>query len=92
MADMQGALRYDRELAADAADPLSHFSRMIAPGEVVLDLGCGPGVLGRMTQAISACTFEGVEIDEEAALRAETSDIEGVSAFEIHGDIVSQPP
>jgi 2-polyprenyl-3-methyl-5-hydroxy-6-metoxy-1,4-benzoquinol methylase len=72
MADMQGALRYDRERAADAADPLSHFARMIAPGEVVLDLGCGPGVLGRMTQAITACTFEGVEIDEEAALRAET--------------------
>jgi 2-polyprenyl-3-methyl-5-hydroxy-6-metoxy-1,4-benzoquinol methylase len=62
-----GASRYDRELKMDANDPLARFAQRIPSGALVLDLGCGPGVLGRLTTRLKPCTLDGVEGDPNAA-------------------------
>jgi 2-polyprenyl-3-methyl-5-hydroxy-6-metoxy-1,4-benzoquinol methylase len=67
----RGASRYDREIKVDSNDPLARFARRLPPGASVLDLGCGPGVLGRLTASLEkTCTFDAVEGDPEAVAMA----------------------
>jgi 2-polyprenyl-3-methyl-5-hydroxy-6-metoxy-1,4-benzoquinol methylase len=67
----RGASRYDREIKLDTNDPLSRFAQRIPPGASVLDLGCGPGVLGRLTASLKkSCTLDAVEGDPEAVAMA----------------------
>ena len=67
----RGASRYDREIKLDTNDPLSRFAQRIPPGATVLDLGCGPGVLGRLTASLKkSCTLDAVEGDPEAVAMA----------------------
>jgi methionine biosynthesis protein MetW len=65
-----GAIRYNREVTAEALDPLAVFAGSIPEGASVLDLGCGPGVLGRTVRAARDAVFDGVECDAEAARAA----------------------
>ncbi|MDR3518910.1 MAG: class I SAM-dependent methyltransferase [Azospirillaceae bacterium] len=71
MNDHNGAVRYNRELSLDDADPLARFAKRITPAATVLDLGCGPGVLGRFTTALKPCVFDAVEGDPAAAAVAQ---------------------
>lgn len=67
----RGASRYDREIKLDTNDPLSRFAQRIPAGATVLDLGCGPGVLGRLTASLKkSCTLDAVEGDPEAVAMA----------------------
>ena len=66
------ALRYYRDLGPDAADPLLWIAREIKPGERVLDIGCGPGVLAEVTRRDKFCAFDGVDRDRAALDRART--------------------
>ncbi|HTV49698.1 MAG TPA: tetratricopeptide repeat protein [Steroidobacteraceae bacterium] len=67
---LRGASRYDRELTLEADDPLARFAKRIFADAAVLDLGCGPGVLGRLTARVKSCTFDGFETDPEAVASA----------------------
>ena len=67
----RGASRYDREIKLDANDPLARFAQRLPPGASILDLGCGPGVLGRLTASLKKPgTFDAVEGDPEAVAMA----------------------
>jgi 2-polyprenyl-3-methyl-5-hydroxy-6-metoxy-1,4-benzoquinol methylase len=67
----RGASRYDRGINIEINDPLSRIAQRIPPGAAVLDLGCGPGVLGRLTASLKTpCTLDAVEGDPEAAATA----------------------
>ena len=68
---LEGAIRYNRPLEVDTVgDPVPHFARRIPPNATVLDIGCGPGVLGRLATALKPCLLDGIEIDPEAAQEA----------------------
>jgi 2-polyprenyl-3-methyl-5-hydroxy-6-metoxy-1,4-benzoquinol methylase len=61
---------YDRELnPADpkAQDSLAKIARLIAPNSLVLDVGCGKGILGEYLARERGCTVDGIEISAEAA-------------------------
>jgi 2-polyprenyl-3-methyl-5-hydroxy-6-metoxy-1,4-benzoquinol methylase len=61
---------YHREFNPDARDSLALIARRVAPGSRVLDLGAGPGVLGRHLHERLNCVLDGVEIDARAAALA----------------------
>lgn len=59
---------------------------MLQPGARVLDLGCGPGVLARLTKTLIACHFDGIDSDKSALERA-SSDYEHL----VVGDLERHP-
>jgi GT2 family glycosyltransferase/2-polyprenyl-3-methyl-5-hydroxy-6-metoxy-1,4-benzoquinol methylase len=63
------ALRYRREIEANASDSLSEIARRIPAGVTVLDLGTGTGALGRHLTSVG-CTVDGVELSPERAAEA----------------------
>ncbi len=52
---------YQRQLDPDAEDSLAMIARLIQPGNKVLDLGAGTGVLGAYLSENKQCTVDGVE-------------------------------
>lgn len=61
---------YHRTLDPNSQDSLARFARLIPPGSRVLDLGAGPGVLGRYLAEHRACTVDGVEYNPAAVAEA----------------------
>ncbi len=61
---------YHRTLDPDSQDSLAKLARRIRPGSRVLDLGTGPGVLGRYLAEQRACAVDGVEYNPEAVAEA----------------------
>lgn len=60
---------YTRHIDLQQRSSLSVLANKIQPGARVLDLGCGPGVLGQYLQQHKACILDGVTFSaEEAAL------------------------
>src|SRR5262249_5989197 len=64
--------RYVREITPEGQDSLSKIARRIASGSVILDVGTGPGALGRYLSTTKACTLDGIEMDAEFAAAART--------------------
>ncbi len=80
---------YHRVLDPNGQDSLAKLARQIAPGSRVLDLGAGPGVLGRYLREERGCTVDGVEYNPVAAAEAapwygqlECADLEGLALAE----------
>lgn len=69
-APAESAMRYHRDLAPDAADPLVWIARALGAGERVLDIGCGPGVLAEVTRRDKTCSFDGIDRDPAALAHA----------------------
>lgn len=89
----RGASRYDREIKVDANDPLARFAQRLPAGATVLDLGCGPGVLGRLTAKLQkSCTFDAVEGDPEAVAMARGSYRDIVAADLQNADLTALFP
>ena len=65
--------RYAREISPDGQDSLSKVARAIAPGSTVLDVGTGPGALGRYLSTAKGCTIDGIEMDAGYAAAARPS-------------------
>ena len=73
----------------NSQDSLARLARQIRPGSRVLDLGAGPGVLGRyLTEALD-CTVDGVEYNPVAVAEAaswyrqlECADLESIALTE----------
>jgi hypothetical protein len=61
---------YHRTLDPNSQDSLARFARLIPPGSRVLDLGAGPGVLGRYLAEHRDCTVDGVEYNPVAVAEA----------------------
>ncbi|MDG4549488.1 MAG: methyltransferase domain-containing protein [Candidatus Contendobacter sp.] len=61
---------YRRPLAPDSQDSLAKLARLVRPASRVLDLGAGPGVLGRYLAERLGCTLDGVEGNPHAAAEA----------------------
>lgn len=57
---------YHRHLDPDSDDSLAQLARWIAPGSTVLDLGSGPGVLGRYLSEQRHCKVDGIEVNPAA--------------------------
>lgn len=64
---------YHRHFAPHSQDSLAILARLVRSGSRVLDLGCGPGVLGRYLHQDKQCTVDGVECNA-AALAAAAAD------------------
>lgn len=85
---------YHRCLDPNGQDSLAKLARLVRPGSQVLDLGTGPGVLGRYLKEQLDCAVDGVEynptaIAEAAAWyrRLECADLEQlklVERFAVH--------
>lgn len=63
--------RYARQISPEGQDSLSRIARRIPPGSRVLDVGTGPGALGRYLTEERACHVDGIESDP-AQLRMAT--------------------
>ena len=61
---------YRRPLDPDSQDSLAKLARLVQPASRVLDLGAGPGVLGRHLAERLGCTMDGVEGNPAAAAEA----------------------
>lgn len=59
---------YFREIEPEGS--LAKLARLVPAGATVLDLGAGPGVLGRALRQNKACVVDGVEGNPEAAAHA----------------------
>ncbi len=80
---------YHRALNPDGQDSLARLARQIRPGSRVLDLGAGPGVLGRYLTEALGCVVDGVEYNPEAVAEAapwyrqlECADLESIALIE----------
>ena len=70
MSAVPAAHVYRRALDPDGQDSLAKLARLVRPGSQVLDLGAGPGVLGRYLAERLNCTVDGVESNPAAATEA----------------------
>ena len=77
---------YYRTLDPKGQDSLAKLARQVYPGAKVLDLGTGPGVLGRYLAEELGCTVDGVESNPVAAAEAapwyrhlECADLESIT-------------
>ena len=61
---------YHRPLDPNGQDSLAKLARLIRPGSLVLDLGAGPGVLGRYLAEMLNCVVDGVEYSPAAVAEA----------------------
>lgn len=61
---------YHRPLDPNGQDSLAKLARWVRPGSTVLDLGAGPGVLGRYLVEQLGCTVDGVEYNQAAVDQA----------------------
>lgn len=61
---------YRRPLDPDSQDSLAKLARLVRPASRVLDLGAGPGVLGRYLAERLGCALDGVESNPAAAAEA----------------------
>ncbi|MBL8250142.1 MAG: class I SAM-dependent methyltransferase [Candidatus Competibacter sp.] len=61
---------YRRQLNPDGQDSLAKLARLIRPGSQVLDLGAGPGVLGRYLTEQRQCAVDGIEANAAAIREA----------------------
>ena len=52
---------YLRDFDPDGQSSLAKIARRISPGATILDLGTGPGVLGRYLATSKGCVIDGVE-------------------------------
>ncbi len=75
---------YQRRFDPLGADSLAKLARLIAPGSRVLDVGCGPGILGSYLAEEKGCIVDGLEINEADVMLARktfrqvfTVDLEG---------------
>ena len=84
---------YHRPLDLDSQDSLAKLARLVRPASQVLDLGAGPGVLGRYLAEQLHCTVDGVEYNPAAVAEAapwyrrlECADLERIKLAECFGD------
>jgi GT2 family glycosyltransferase/2-polyprenyl-3-methyl-5-hydroxy-6-metoxy-1,4-benzoquinol methylase len=61
---------YHRQLDPHGEDSLAKIARLVRPGTQVLDLGAGPGVLGRYLTETLGCLVDGVEYNPAAVAEA----------------------
>ncbi len=61
---------YHRPLDPNGQDSLAKLARSVRPGSRVLDLGAGPGVLGRHLAETLRCVVDGVEYNPAAVAEA----------------------
>ena len=61
---------YSREIRPGEHSSLSLLAELIAPGEHVLDLGCGTGALGRHLTQARNCIFDGLTLSHAEAEQA----------------------
>ena len=54
---------YQRDFDPDGQSSLAKIARRISPGATILDLGTGPGVLGRYLATSKGCVIDGIESD-----------------------------
>ncbi|MBK8533712.1 MAG: methyltransferase domain-containing protein [Candidatus Competibacteraceae bacterium] len=57
---------YLRSLDPDSQDSLTRIAHWVRPASVVLDIGCGPGILGRYLVERLGCQVDGVEYNPAA--------------------------
>lgn len=84
---------YRRPLDPDSQDSLAKLARLVQPASRVLDLGAGPGVLGRYLAEQLHCTVDGVECNPAAVAEAtpwyrqlQCADLEHIKLAECFGD------
>ena len=80
---------YHRTLDPESQDSLARIARQVRPGSRVLDLGAGPGVLGRYLSETLGCAVDGVEYNPAAVAEAapwyrhlECADLESITLAE----------
>lgn len=69
---MQQHQNYTREITADQEEALSKIISRIPSGSVVLDVGCGTGMLGKYLGQHKQCVVDGLDIDPEAVALAKS--------------------
>lgn len=63
---MKSYRNYERTIHANVEESLSKIVNKIAINSVVLDVGCGPGMLGSYLSEVKGCIVDGVDSDEAA--------------------------
>ena len=58
---------YTRNVVANQEEALSKIVAKVPHGALVLDVGCGSGMMGRFLSENNECVVDGVDIDPEAA-------------------------
>lgn len=70
MSALAAAHVYHRPLDPNGQDSLAKLARLVRPASRVLDLGAGPGVLGRYLAEQLGCVVDGIEYNSAAVAEA----------------------